>query len=496
MTLTFLEGANRGSAQRGADDRNSMSSGPRQTPRKVRRPRKGASGTTLRALVVYPKEVAIVSRSNWSRCVAAVAGALAMLGFLAGCPVDDVGPEAKDGTVTVGLHGAHEHEGRRFFSTVHAAGESTDDLTAALGWGAQPATITGGSTEALIVDGPTGGDPVVFAAGGSYGISGFIDVDDDGDASDGDWIIDPIKVITVSGDMVLNFTYPANFAVLGGIPPEVDVRQGDVPIAQNGVAVFGAVNVGASHEVTFTIENTGNAEVYLLAAPDTLATSGPDASLFEVTMIPTSPIPSGGTSRFSVRFSSETSGQKNATVALSFDDAGTAPFVFTVIATAFVPSAEVPITGITTSQAGGDDGDLERGVGWPEPRFQENGDDTITDSLTGLMWEQAPTSSTMTWAAAIAHANDRDTGGYLDWRLPNVNELRSLCNYGTSDIPAWLLEQGFLWVHTFYYWSSTPYPVGLTYAWVVFMPQGQVLLELKVPTATFWKPAWSVRGGR
>ncbi len=47
---------------------------------------------------------------------------------------------------------------------------------------------------------------------------------------------------------------------------------------------------------------------------------------------------------------------------------------------------ELPRTGQTDRHATGDDGDLEKGVAWPTPRFMDNGNGTITDNLTGLMW--------------------------------------------------------------------------------------------------------------
>ena len=120
----------------------------------------------------------------------------------------------------------------------------------------------------------------------------------------------------------------------------------------------------------------------------------------------------------------------------------------------------------------------------------------MTDGLTGLMWKQQPSYSIMTWDYAVAGAADLTVAGYTDWRLPNRSELRSLCNYGSSNSVVWLNDQAFDWIQTFYYWTSTPYPVGTTYAWIVFMTQAQVLLEYKVPSPTFRKPAWYVRGGR
>ena len=48
--------------------------------------------------------------------------------------------------------------------------------------------------------------------------------------------------------------------------------------------------------------------------------------------------------------------------------------------------AMVPKTGQTTGYATGDDGALQKGVAWPNPRFTDNGDGTVTDNLTGLIW--------------------------------------------------------------------------------------------------------------
>ena len=48
--------------------------------------------------------------------------------------------------------------------------------------------------------------------------------------------------------------------------------------------------------------------------------------------------------------------------------------------------APVPKTGQTTSYAEGDDGDWEKGIASPDPRFTDNEDGTVTDNLTGLIW--------------------------------------------------------------------------------------------------------------
>jgi hypothetical protein len=45
-------------------------------------------------------------------------------------------------------------------------------------------------------------------------------------------------------------------------------------------------------------------------------------------------------------------------------------------------------TGQTATYSSGDDGDLGKGVVWPSPRFLDNGNGTVTDLLTGLMWQK------------------------------------------------------------------------------------------------------------
>lgn len=67
--------------------------------------------------------------------------------------------------------------------------------------------------------------------------------------------------------------------------------------------------------------------------------------------------------------------------------------------------------------------------------FTNNGDGTITDSATGLMWMQADSGAEMNWEDALAYAqtkNGESYLGYSDWRLPNAKELQSLVDYTRS----------------------------------------------------------------
>ncbi len=63
-----------------------------------------------------------------------------------------------------------------------------------------------------------------------------------------------------------------------------------------------------------------------------------------------------------------------------------------------------------------------------EPRYVDNGDGTVTDGVTGLMWQQTPAYG-RSYDAAVAGASSIRTGGYDDWRLPSIKELYSLIDF-------------------------------------------------------------------
>jgi len=117
-------------------------------------------------------------------------------------------------------------------------------------------------------------------------------------------------------------------------------------------------------------------------------------------------------------------------------------------AKAQAPPAPVLRTGQIRSFSVGDDGYHQRGL--PQvppdaPRFTDNKDGTITDSLTGLIWLKAAGGSRGAehWAATLAFCNDlkdglaglSDNSRPGDWRLPNVRELHSLIDYAQHDPP-------------------------------------------------------------
>jgi hypothetical protein len=148
--------------------------------------------------------------------------------------------------------------------------------------------------------------------------------------------------------------------------------------------------------------------------------------------------------------------------------------------------AEVPQSGQTTVYSPGDDGSLRTGADWPSLRFTvaSSGEgNVVTDELTGLMWPQnggTPTVGSCTggarsWQAAFDYVACLNAGtylGYSDWRLPNINELKSLAHAGQADTASWMNAQGFASVQSGSYWSSTSCTAVPTGAWSVSMSVG------------------------
>ena len=66
------------------------------------------------------------------------------------------------------------------------------------------------------------------------------------------------------------------------------------------------------------------------------------------------------------------------------------------------------------------------------PSYTDNGDGTVTDDVTGLMWQQDP-GEKVEYAQAVAGAEDFALAGYTDWRLPSIKELYSLINFSGVD---------------------------------------------------------------
>ena len=59
-------------------------------------------------------------------------------------------------------------------------------------------------------------------------------------------------------------------------------------------------------------------------------------------------------------------------------------------------------------------------------RFVNNGDGTVTDTKTGLMWSATDNGNHINWTAACSYCQSYSAGGHTDWRMPTLAELTSL----------------------------------------------------------------------
>ncbi|MGE5279247.1 MAG: DUF1566 domain-containing protein [Deltaproteobacteria bacterium] len=73
-----------------------------------------------------------------------------------------------------------------------------------------------------------------------------------------------------------------------------------------------------------------------------------------------------------------------------------------------------------------------RGPAYGANDFVDNGDGTVTDAATGLMWMKADAGRPMGWEEALAYAEDLRYAGHDDWRLPNAKELQYIVDYTRS----------------------------------------------------------------
>jgi hypothetical protein len=161
---------------------------------------------------------------------------------------------------------------------------------------------------------------------------------------------------------------------------------------------------------------------------------------------------------------------------------------------------QVPKTGQTTSYATGDDGDLEKGVAWPNPRFTDNGNGTVTDNLSGLIWlKNANCRGTRDWTTALNDANTladgtcslTDGSSAGSWRLPNIKELQSLVDFGRYN-PVLPSGHPFSGVQTGNYWSSTAVAGYTSVAWYLNLYDGPV--SGGGQSVSYF--VWPVRGGQ
>jgi hypothetical protein len=136
--------------------------------------------------------------------------------------------------------------------------------------------------------------------------------------------------------------------------------------------------------------------------------------------------------------------------------------------------------------------------------FTDNGDGTVTDDVTGLMWDQCSwgqtynagaasgkcagsgsspdyNASIQNWSNAlgvVVTANNQNWRGHNDWRLPNRTELVSLVNYATYTAGQPVIDGNYFPnTPTSFFWSSTVYAPDPALAWGVSFDGGNAIAD-------------------
>ena len=244
---------------------------------------------------------------------------------------------------------------------------------------------------------------------------------------------------------------------------------------------FGIVSVGTSSTRTISLSNTGTAAVHIdpitgPSEPFSIISDGCSGNLL-------SPL---STCSVAALFSPVRDGMFTDKIIISSSDGDHSEVIVNMTGnTSFL----FPDTGYTKCH----DADCPP-PGNPEatdgsylinpPSQSSNGDDTVSDNNTGLIWQQEDDNQLYSWYKASGtyhkryNKNTSDVcgnltlGGYTDWRLPAIKELESIVHYGKSS-PA-IDSSAFSNTKSTCYWSTDTYAANPAYGWAISFDSGQI----------------------
>lgn len=150
---------------------------------------------------------------------------------------------------------------------------------------------------------------------------------------------------------------------------------------------------------------------------------------------------------------------------------------------------EIPLEG------SGVDGGVRAGLPFPNPRYRDNGDGTITDRRTGLIWlKDANAYGETPWTEALLAIKEladgqhglSDGSGAGDWRLPNINELQSLVDLDSDHGPAFPDDHPFENLEATNYWSSSTVSSAPALGWYIAFAVAPPVFDLKMNAMRIW----------
>ena len=129
------------------------------------------------------------------------------------------------------------------------------------------------------------------------------------------------------------------------------------------------------------------------------------------------------------------------------------------------------------------------------PRFVDNGNDTVTDRLTSLMWTKSPKQIAVDWNEATDYCRNLQVGDLRGWRLPTIREWRQFTSRKQKN-PA--LPQGhpFVNISTHVgYWSKTRHKFGPAYVYQISLWDGRYNHQKKTENSLVWPVRYAETSG-